>query len=349
MPFEAAPAPLTDQQKINAVLTKLSEDNMKALTAMFETMSRTNDDKIEKHKRDLSNQLKADVTTSTEKMETRVDSIDIKVADVESDIQGFKLDVDNLEAFQTEVTPKIDQAITRPASSATSLDARNDFPRFCSGYMGTSSTLQKTVPPDKYYKQNRIDRSDSTLQLSTDIENCINDGTSEFTGDVPGIKIVTTSPFKLEPVETLLPPPSPPTENVDFPHFSGYMGTTTNIHPTLSPATFSKFLLPARTSTTGSYVDHRNPLQDGLFPFANPKTISNVGRFMKNLKDLPACGDDPPLFDRLFYSIGGLQFTPKNFFSFLVCTSADDSTGLPPEQGLFSFVNHTIFLTSADL
>jgi hypothetical protein len=103
--------------------------------------------KIEKHKRDLSNQLKADVTTSTEKMETRVDSIDIKVADVESDIQGFKLDVDNLEAFQTEVTPKIDQTITRPASSATSHDVRNDFPRFCSGYMGTSTTLQKTVPP----------------------------------------------------------------------------------------------------------------------------------------------------------------------------------------------------------
>jgi hypothetical protein len=226
MHFEAALAELTNQQKINAVLTKLSENNMKALNTMFEIMSKTNDNKIEKHKRDLSNQLKADVTTSTEKMETRVDSIDIKVADVESDIQGFKLDVDNLEAFQTEVTPKIDQAITRPASSATSLDARNDFPRFCSGYMGTSTTLQKTVPPDKYHKQNRIDRSDSILQLSTDIENCINDGTSDFTGDVPGIKIVTTSPFKLEPVETLLPPPSPPTENVDFPHFSGYMGTT---------------------------------------------------------------------------------------------------------------------------
>eukprot|EP00978_Attheya_sp_CCMP212_P015630 scaffold40277_cov41-Attheya_sp.AAC.1 len=80
-----------------------------------------------------------------------------------------------------------------------------------------------------------------------DIDNFINDGTSEFTGDVPGIKIATTSPFKLEPVKTLLPPPSPPTKNVDFPHFSGYMGTTTNIHLTVLPADFSKFLLPARS------------------------------------------------------------------------------------------------------
>eukprot|EP00978_Attheya_sp_CCMP212_P033077 scaffold131908_cov53-Attheya_sp.AAC.1 len=166
---------------------------------------------------------------------------------------------------------------------------------------------------------NRIDSSDSTLQLSTDIDNCINDGTSEFTGDVPGIKIATTSPFKLKPVETV------------------------------SPADFSKFLLPAHTSATGSYVDHKIPLQDGLFPFAN-HTISDVGRFfMKNLKDLPACGNDPPLLDRCFDFIGGLRFTPKDFFSLLVCTSADNSIGLPPEQGLFSFVNHTQFLTSADL
>eukprot|EP00978_Attheya_sp_CCMP212_P044776 scaffold322325_cov28-Attheya_sp.AAC.1 len=62
------------------------------------------------------------------------------------------LDIDDLEAFKDEYVPKIDQAITRPASSVTSLDARNDsFPRF-SGYMGTFTTLQKPVPPDEYYE-----------------------------------------------------------------------------------------------------------------------------------------------------------------------------------------------------
>eukprot|EP00978_Attheya_sp_CCMP212_P030786 scaffold114436_cov52-Attheya_sp.AAC.2 len=69
-------------------------------------------------------------------METRVDSIDAKATDVESDMQGAKLNINDLEAIQTEVTPKIDQAITHPALPDTSLDARNYFPRF-SGYMGT--------------------------------------------------------------------------------------------------------------------------------------------------------------------------------------------------------------------
>eukprot|EP00978_Attheya_sp_CCMP212_P029798 scaffold107162_cov24-Attheya_sp.AAC.1 len=46
----------------------------------------------------LSNQLKADVT------ETRVDSIDAKVAEVESDIQSHDLDIDDLAAFDDEST-----------------------------------------------------------------------------------------------------------------------------------------------------------------------------------------------------------------------------------------------------
>eukprot|EP00978_Attheya_sp_CCMP212_P023773 scaffold73560_cov31-Attheya_sp.AAC.1 len=60
------------------------------------------------------------------------------------------------------------------------------------------------------------------------------------------IKITTTASSKLAPVEA---PPSPPTEDVDFPSFSCYVGTGTDIHPTVSPADFSKILLPARSST----------------------------------------------------------------------------------------------------
>eukprot|EP00978_Attheya_sp_CCMP212_P046782 scaffold411271_cov43-Attheya_sp.AAC.1 len=106
----------------------------------------------EKYKRDISNQVKADVIISTADLETRVETIDAKAALVESDMQQTGLDIDDLEAFKDEYVPKIDQAITRPASSNTSLDARNDcFPRF-PGYMGTSTTLQKPVPPDEYYE-----------------------------------------------------------------------------------------------------------------------------------------------------------------------------------------------------
>ena len=195
------------------------------------------------------------------------------------------------------------------------------------------------------------------------------------------------------------------------------MGTPSNLHPTVLPADFSKFLLPPRTSATSSYVDHKisllpifdvgnfmktvkdmqssgdnmqssgndpplldqpfdfirgfhfvpkdlfsiivctsadnlnglPPEQGGSFSFTN-HTISDAGRFMKILKDLPACGDDPPLLNRFFDFNGGLRFTPKDFFYLLACTYADDLTGgLLPEQGLFSFISHTIFLTSADL
>eukprot|EP00978_Attheya_sp_CCMP212_P004522 scaffold9857_cov44-Attheya_sp.AAC.1 len=180
---------------------------------------------------------------------------------------------------------------------------------------------------------NRIDGSDSTMQLLMD--NCIDEVytqvTSDFTGDIP------VSPSKHEPVVALPTPASPLTENMDFPRFSCYMVTPTNLQPTVSPADFSKFLLHARTSDIDSYVDHNIvcisadddstelPPEQGLFPFAN-HTISDVGSFMKNLKDLPACGHDPPLLDHFFDFLHVLWFAPKDFFSILVCNSADDST-----------------------
>jgi hypothetical protein len=46
MHFEAAPVRLTNQQEINDMLTKLSDDNMKVITTIFETMSKINDDKL---------------------------------------------------------------------------------------------------------------------------------------------------------------------------------------------------------------------------------------------------------------------------------------------------------------
>eukprot|EP00978_Attheya_sp_CCMP212_P024998 scaffold79572_cov67-Attheya_sp.AAC.2 len=47
---------------------------------------------------------------------------------------------------------------------------------------------------------------------------------------------------------------------------------------------------------------------------------------------MQASGDDPPLLHQPFDFISGLRFIPKDFFSLLVCTSTDKSTGLPPEQ-----------------
>jgi hypothetical protein len=174
---------------------------------------------------------------------------------------------------------------------------------------------------------NHIDGFDPSMQLSTD--NCIEDVydqvARDFTGDIP------VSPSKIELVDALPPPPSPPTENMDFPRFSCYMGTPTNLQPTVSPADFSKFLLPSRTSATGSYVDHKIPLP-----------IFDVGNFMKTGKDMQSSGNNSPLLDRPFDFIIGLRFIPKDFSSLLVCPSADDSNGLPPEQGLFPLANHTI-------
>eukprot|EP00978_Attheya_sp_CCMP212_P042632 scaffold263173_cov26-Attheya_sp.AAC.1 len=69
----------------------------------------------EKYKRDISNQVKADVILSTADFETCVETIDAKVALVESDMQQPGLDIDDIEAFKDEYVPKIDQAITRPA------------------------------------------------------------------------------------------------------------------------------------------------------------------------------------------------------------------------------------------
>ena len=217
MHFEAAPAELTDQQELIALFTKLSDDNMKALNNMFEKLSTKNDDKIEKHKRDLANQVKAEFTNSRDDIDNRIETVFAKVTDVESDMQGAKLDIDDLEAFQHDVAPKIDQAISLPASSTlVSSDARNAFPRF-SGYMGTRTTLQQPVSPDEYYK----------------------------------------------------------------------------------------FVLPASTTTTGSYVDPTipspvsthatdatgNPNDQGLFPLANNLTI-DMHKFQKTLNELQLAGDD---------------------------------------------------------
>eukprot|EP00978_Attheya_sp_CCMP212_P008723 scaffold20487_cov36-Attheya_sp.AAC.1 len=76
--------------------------------------------KHEKYKRDISNQVKADVNISTVDLETRVETIDANVALVESDMQQTGLDIDDLEAFKDEYVPKIDQAITRPRHTTNS-------------------------------------------------------------------------------------------------------------------------------------------------------------------------------------------------------------------------------------
>eukprot|EP00978_Attheya_sp_CCMP212_P004073 scaffold8800_cov58-Attheya_sp.AAC.2 len=124
---------------------------MASMTTILETMKTNHDDKLEKYKRDLSNQVKADVILSTADLETCVETIDAKVTEVESDMQCHDLDIDDLEAFKDDIVPKIDLVLTRSASSNTSPDDRNNFPRF-SGYMGTRTTLQRPVPPNEYYK-----------------------------------------------------------------------------------------------------------------------------------------------------------------------------------------------------
>eukprot|EP00978_Attheya_sp_CCMP212_P017206 scaffold45668_cov45-Attheya_sp.AAC.2 len=293
MHFEAAVPTLTYKEQISAILIQMA-----SITTLLESIKTDYDNKREKYKRDLSNQLKDDVTISTAEMETSVDTIDAKVADVESDMQRHNLDIDNLEALQTEVTPKIHQAITRPASLDTSLDARNDsFPRF-------QATWELVLP-----YRSRFHLANTTTLFSQ----------------------------LLEPVVALPTPASPPTENMDFPRFSFYMGTPTNLQPTVSPADFSNHnivCISADDDSTGL------PPEQGLFPFAN-HTISDVGSVMKNLKDLPACGDDRPLLDRFFDFLGVLRFAPKDFFSILdkpvVCniiTSSDTSSKLRTLTGV---------------
>eukprot|EP00978_Attheya_sp_CCMP212_P043435 scaffold283604_cov62-Attheya_sp.AAC.1 len=110
MHFEAAVPTLTYVEQISAILIQMA-----SITTLLESIKTDYENKREKYKRDLSNQLKDDVTISTTEMETSVDTIDAKVADVESYIQRHNLNIDDLEALQTEVTPEIDQAITRPA------------------------------------------------------------------------------------------------------------------------------------------------------------------------------------------------------------------------------------------
>eukprot|EP00978_Attheya_sp_CCMP212_P034629 scaffold146046_cov35-Attheya_sp.AAC.1 len=112
--FEAATPTLTAAEQLSVVVAQMA-----SLTTLLETMQTNQVETLEKHKRDLTNQVKADVIIST--------------AD---------LDIDDLEAFKDEYVPKIDQAIIRPESSPAPPDDRNTFPRF-SGYMGTRTTLQR--------------------------------------------------------------------------------------------------------------------------------------------------------------------------------------------------------------
>eukprot|EP00978_Attheya_sp_CCMP212_P026832 scaffold88965_cov47-Attheya_sp.AAC.1 len=72
MHFEAAVTPLTEAEQLAALVTQMA-----ALTTIFDTI-KTNNDKLEKYKRDLFNQLKDDVMISTAEMETSIDSIDAK-------------------------------------------------------------------------------------------------------------------------------------------------------------------------------------------------------------------------------------------------------------------------------
>eukprot|EP00978_Attheya_sp_CCMP212_P027823 scaffold94120_cov44-Attheya_sp.AAC.3 len=82
MHFEAAVPTLTYEEQISAILIQMA-----SITILLESIKTDYDDRHEKYKRDLSNQLKDDVTISTAEMETSVDTIDAKVADVESDMQ----------------------------------------------------------------------------------------------------------------------------------------------------------------------------------------------------------------------------------------------------------------------
>eukprot|EP00978_Attheya_sp_CCMP212_P042153 scaffold252323_cov38-Attheya_sp.AAC.1 len=128
MHFEAAVLPPTMEEKMSAIGTQMS-----SITTLFESMKTDQEETLEKYK------------------QTRVETIDAKVADVVSDIQHHDLDIDVFDAFKDDSIPKVDQALAHPTSSHASPDDRNDFPRF-SGYMGTRTTLQKPVPADEYYK-----------------------------------------------------------------------------------------------------------------------------------------------------------------------------------------------------
>ena len=131
MHFEAAVPTLTVEDKISALLIQMA-----SISTILETMKTNHDDKLEKYKSDLTNQVKADVILSTVELETRFETIDAKVTEVKTDMLCHDLDIDDLEAFKDDIVPKVDQALSRPASLNTSPNDRNNFPRF-SGYMGT--------------------------------------------------------------------------------------------------------------------------------------------------------------------------------------------------------------------
>eukprot|EP00978_Attheya_sp_CCMP212_P001075 scaffold2200_cov35-Attheya_sp.AAC.1 len=106
MHFEAAVPPLTEAEQMTALVTQMA-----SITTMLAEMQTTQAETLEKHKLDISNQVKADVLRNTMDLETRVETIDAKVALVETDIQRHDLDIDEFDHFKEDIAPKVDQAL----------------------------------------------------------------------------------------------------------------------------------------------------------------------------------------------------------------------------------------------
>jgi hypothetical protein len=106
-------------KSIAALLLQMAEQtksSMAALTSTIANLKVTNDKRLEKYKRDLSNQVKADMILSAADLEICIETIDAKVTEVESDmVQGHDLDIDDLKAFKDDIIPKINIALTCPA------------------------------------------------------------------------------------------------------------------------------------------------------------------------------------------------------------------------------------------
>ena len=102
----------------------------------------------------------SEIKASIQSLDTRLDSLDAKLGDVEelvdkveTKVASAELDINELEAFQEDVQPKIDRVHSRPLHSSDSNqmpsdEDRSSFPRF-SGYMGTRTSLQRKVSPDE--------------------------------------------------------------------------------------------------------------------------------------------------------------------------------------------------------
>jgi hypothetical protein len=373
MHFEAAVPSLTEAEQMAALVSQMA-----SLTAMFETILKTAQDKtLEKNRRDLLNQVKPDVILSTADLETRVETIDAKVLteEVESDMQHHDLDIDDLEAFKEDIVPKIDLELARPASSNISPDDRNDFPRF-SGYIGTGTTLQKPVPPDECYKfvlpvgasdtdsyvdhnilltnqvqsdlktftdeiDNRIDGSDSTLQLLTDngIDEVYTHVTSDFTGDIP------VSPSKLEPVVALVQSDlKTSTDAID----NRIDGSDSNLQLSMDNCV-DEVYTQVTSDFTGDIPVSPSKLEPVVaLPTTPPSPLTENMDFPRFSCYMGTPTNLQPTVSPADCSKFLLHARTSDTDSYvnhnIICISDDDdSTGLPPEeQGLFPFANHAI-------